>query len=149
MRLITIKKKTMYNKDFKFIFLNYYYYFLFLTCSTRGIEKRTPVQVSIKLKESLSLNPPSLSVFCLSSKMAASVQLNAKLLGPAFIVKPATKQFLKPARIRCAAAATAPPTKRYSITLLPGDGIGPEVIAVAKNVLKLAGSLEGSLFPSR
>ncbi|KDO41815.1 hypothetical protein CISIN_1g024132mg [Citrus sinensis] len=78
--------------------------------------------------------------------MAASVQLNAKLLGPAFIVKPATKHFLKPARIRCAAAATAPPTKRYSITLLPGDGIGPEVIAVAKNVLKLAGSLEGIEF---
>lgn len=74
--------------------------------------------------------------------MAASVQLNAKPLKPAFNVKPATKHSLKPARIRCAAAATTSPTKRYSITLLPGDGIGPEVIAVAKNVLKLAGSLE-------
>jgi isocitrate/isopropylmalate dehydrogenase len=29
------------------------------------------------------------------------------------------------------------------VTLLPGDGIGPEVVAVAKDVLYLAGSLEG------
>ncbi|KVI11183.1 Isocitrate and isopropylmalate dehydrogenase family, partial [Cynara cardunculus var. scolymus] len=33
--------------------------------------------------------------------------------------------------------------KTYNITLLPGDGIGPEVIFVAKNVLNLAGSIEG------
>nr|GMD57855.1 3-isopropylmalate dehydrogenase 2, chloroplastic-like [Ipomoea batatas]GMD59272.1 3-isopropylmalate dehydrogenase 2, chloroplastic-like [Ipomoea batatas] len=36
--------------------------------------------------------------------------------------------------------------KCYSITLLPGDGIGPEVISVAKNALQLAGSLEGIEF---
>lgn len=45
--------------------------------------------------------------------------------------------------VRCAAAS---PQKRYSITLLPGDGIGPEVISVAKNVLNLVGSLEGIEF---
>nr|XP_043618352.1 3-isopropylmalate dehydrogenase 2, chloroplastic-like [Erigeron canadensis] len=34
----------------------------------------------------------------------------------------------------------------YSITLLPGDGIGPEVISVAKKVLTLAASIEGIEF---
>ncbi|KAK1305366.1 hypothetical protein QJS10_CPB11g01699 [Acorus calamus] len=43
-------------------------------------------------------------------------------------------------RVRCSAG---PPKKRYSVTLLPGDGIGPEVISVAKDVLSLAASLEG------
>jgi len=41
---------------------------------------------------------------------------------------------------RCSAAA-----RSYNITLLPGDGIGPEVVAVAKDVLSLAGALEGKL----
>ncbi|GJT75706.1 3-isopropylmalate dehydrogenase, chloroplastic-like protein [Tanacetum coccineum] len=36
--------------------------------------------------------------------------------------------------------------RRYNITLLPGDGIGPEVISVAKNVLNLAASVEGIEF---
>lgn len=74
--------------------------------------------------------------------MAASMQLNVKPLKAAFNLKPATKHSLRPARIRCAATAA---TKKYNITLLPGDGIGPEVISVAKNVLKLAGSLEGTI----
>ena len=42
------------------------------------------------------------------------------------------------ASFRCSAAA-----RSYNITLLPGDGIGPEVVAVAKDVLSLAGALEG------
>lgn len=42
--------------------------------------------------------------------------------------------------IRCSAA------KRYSITLLPGDGIGPEVMSVAKQVLNLTASLQGITF---
>ncbi|CAK9169740.1 unnamed protein product [Ilex paraguariensis] len=50
----------------------------------------------------------------------------------------------RPAKIRCSAT---PPTKSYNITLLPGDGIGPEVISVAKHALKLAGSLEGTSNP--
>jgi 3-isopropylmalate dehydrogenase len=44
------------------------------------------------------------------------------------------------ASLRCSASA-----RSYNITLLPGDGIGPEVVAVAKDVLSLAGSLEGEL----
>ena len=35
--------------------------------------------------------------------------------------------------------------KNYNITLLPGDGIGPEVISDAKNVLNLGASIEGLL----
>ncbi|XLS82558.1 hypothetical protein HN51_048389, partial [Arachis hypogaea] len=31
----------------------------------------------------------------------------------------------------------------YTITFLPGDGIGPEVISVAKDVLVLAGTFKG------
>ena len=42
--------------------------------------------------------------------------------------------------VRCSAAA-----RSYSITLLPGDGIGPEVVAVAKDVLSVAGAKEGKL----
>lgn len=46
-----------------------------------------------------------------------------------------------------AAAAADPPAKKtYSVTVLPGDGIGPEVISVAKNVLTLAASYEGVQF---
>jgi 3-isopropylmalate dehydrogenase len=68
------------------------------------------------------------------------MQINAlHPIKPIFLLKPAS---LRPSRIRCAAATTKQ-SKRYSITLLPGDGIGPEVISVAKNVLNLAGSLEG------
>jgi isocitrate/isopropylmalate dehydrogenase len=31
----------------------------------------------------------------------------------------------------------------YNITLLPGDGIGPEVVDVAKDILFVAGAKEG------
>ncbi|EOY25973.1 Isopropylmalate dehydrogenase 2 isoform 2 [Theobroma cacao] len=77
--------------------------------------------------------------------MAASIQLNVRSIKAPFNLTPVPKQCPKPSRISCAAAA-ATPTKRYSITLLPGDGIGPEIIFVTKNVLKLAGSLEGIEF---
>ncbi|KAJ3693556.1 hypothetical protein LUZ60_009036 [Juncus effusus] len=50
-----------------------------------------------------------------------------------------------PARFRCSVAANSS-ERSYSLTLLPGDGIGPEVVAVAKDVLSLAGSLEGIKF---
>jgi hypothetical protein len=74
--------------------------------------------------------------------MAACLQLNAKSFRPYFRLNSVSvsKQSPKPGRIRC---ATTTSSKRYTITLLPGDGIGPEVISVATNVLKLAGSLEG------
>ncbi|KAK1408450.1 hypothetical protein QVD17_40233 [Tagetes erecta] len=47
------------------------------------------------------------------------------------------KHHSRPLTVRC---------RSYDITLLPGDGIGPEVISVAKNVLNRAGSLEGIEF---
>ena len=34
----------------------------------------------------------------------------------------------------------------HRITLLPGDGIGPEIMDVAVNVLKEVGSIEGESF---
>ena len=37
-------------------------------------------------------------------------------------------------------------TKSYRITLLPGDGIGPEIMAVAVDVLKAVGQLENIQF---
>ncbi|KAF9626193.1 hypothetical protein IFM89_031320 [Coptis chinensis] len=46
-------------------------------------------------------------------------------------------------RIRCSASSKR---REYNITLLPGDGIGPEVISVAKKVLTLAGSQQGIEF---
>ncbi|KAK9083140.1 hypothetical protein Scep_029611 [Stephania cephalantha] len=46
--------------------------------------------------------------------------------------------------IRCAAATAK--ARTYNITLLPGDGIGPEVVSVAKDVLDAAGSLNGITF---
>ncbi|VAH70615.1 unnamed protein product [Triticum turgidum subsp. durum] len=42
------------------------------------------------------------------------------------------------ATLRCSAAS-----RSYNITLLPGDGIGPEVVSVAKDVLSVAGAKEG------
>ncbi|GMI78118.1 isopropylmalate dehydrogenase 2, ARABIDOPSIS ISOPROPYLMALATE DEHYDROGENASE 2 [Hibiscus trionum] len=75
--------------------------------------------------------------------MAASLHLNVRSLSVPFNLKPVAKHSPRPTSIRCASRAAAAPPKSYNITLLPGDGIGPEVISVAKSVLKLAGSLEG------
>ncbi|KAK6120497.1 hypothetical protein DH2020_045755 [Rehmannia glutinosa] len=76
--------------------------------------------------------------------MAASLQLNFKPLKPRLLhAKPASKTAPKFSSIRCSAAT---PSKSYTLTLLPGDGIGPEVISVAKNALQLVGSLEGIEF---
>ncbi|CAN1294965.1 3-isopropylmalate dehydrogenase, chloroplastic [Linum perenne] len=70
--------------------------------------------------------------------MATSVQIRFNSVGTALRVKPASKCSRGLFRVSCAANASP---KQYSITLLPGDGIGPEVISVAKNVLKLTASL--------
>ncbi|KAF0923769.1 hypothetical protein E2562_006727 [Oryza meyeriana var. granulata] len=51
-----------------------------------------------------------------------------------------------PARRLMAAVRCSVAKRTYNITLLPGDGIGPEVVAVAKDVLSLAGALEGVEF---
>lgn len=48
------------------------------------------------------------------------------------------------ASFRCSAA---PSRRGYSVTLIPGDGIGPEVVSVARDVLSLVGSHEGEALP--
>ncbi|XP_010244746.1 PREDICTED: 3-isopropylmalate dehydrogenase 2, chloroplastic-like isoform X2 [Nelumbo nucifera] len=71
----------------------------------------------------------------------ASLQFNVR---PFRAIVPSRPSCLpKCGRIQCSVTSTH---KRYNITLLPGDGIGPEVISVAKDVLKLAGSQEGIEF---
>ncbi|KAE9467703.1 hypothetical protein C3L33_00377, partial [Rhododendron williamsianum] len=76
--------------------------------------------------------------------MAASLQLNLRPFRlQQFRSNSVPKQAPKFATICCSANT---PKRRYTITLLPGDGIGPEVISVAKNVLNLTGSLEGIEF---
>ncbi|KAI8529418.1 hypothetical protein RHMOL_Rhmol12G0223500 [Rhododendron molle] len=76
--------------------------------------------------------------------MVASLQHNVITFRPNHShSKPLSKHSLKFATSRCSSTS---PSRRYTITLLPGDGIGPEVISVAKNVLELAGSLEGLEF---
>lgn len=63
-----------------------------------------------------------------------------------FHSKKVPKHATKWGTIRCSASS---PSKSYNITLLPGDGIGPEVISVAKNALQLVSSIEGKyLFKS-
>ncbi|RID75366.1 hypothetical protein BRARA_B02413 [Brassica rapa] len=77
--------------------------------------------------------------------MAAALQTNIRPVKFPATFRALTKQSSPaPFRVRCAAAS--PGKKRYNITLLPGDGIGPEVISIAKNVLQQAGSLEGLEF---
>lgn len=73
----------------------------------------------------------------------ARLQLDAKPFSSFLSRNPISKHTLKVGRISCSAAS---PSKRYSITLLPGDGIGPEVISVAKNVLNLAASIDGFFY---
>ncbi|KAF7134593.1 hypothetical protein RHSIM_Rhsim08G0209300 [Rhododendron simsii] len=76
--------------------------------------------------------------------MAASLQLNLRPFRlQQFRSNSVPKQAPNFATICCSANT---PKRRYTITLLPGDGIGPEVISVAKNVLNLTGSLEGIEF---
>ncbi|RZR91634.1 hypothetical protein BHM03_00019821 [Ensete ventricosum] len=68
--------------------------------------------------------------------MAAAVQANLSRAFETLIL--GSRRPVHPrrwARIRCSAAAS--PRRSYSITLLPGDGIGPEVVSVAKDVLSL------------
>ncbi|XP_052175958.1 3-isopropylmalate dehydrogenase 2, chloroplastic-like [Diospyros lotus] len=76
--------------------------------------------------------------------MAASLKFDLRLFRSSqFHSKYLSKRYSTSLTVRCSATSQA---RRYSITLLPGDGIGPEVISVAKNVLNLTGSLEGIVF---
>ncbi|RZC43499.1 hypothetical protein C5167_036450 [Papaver somniferum] len=77
----------------------------------------------------------------------ASLQLNLKpfkILTPFKYSSSSSSCTPKWGKIQC--AATSNPPKSYNITLLPGDGIGPEVVSVAKQVLNLTASLEGIEF---
>ncbi|WZZ07405.1 hypothetical protein YC2023_093326 [Brassica napus] len=80
--------------------------------------------------------------------MAAALQTNIRPVKFPATFRALTKQSPAPFRVRCCAVNSAG-KKRYNITLLPGDGIGPEVISIAKNVLQQAGSLEGVEFSFR
>ncbi|KAL6497096.1 3-isopropylmalate dehydrogenase, chloroplastic [Orobanche gracilis] len=76
--------------------------------------------------------------------MAASLQINFKPLKPRLIhSKSHSKGAPIFSTIRCSAST---PKKTYTLTLLPGDGIGPEVISVAKSALQLVASVEGFEF---
>ncbi|XP_062089919.1 3-isopropylmalate dehydrogenase 2, chloroplastic isoform X1 [Humulus lupulus] len=72
--------------------------------------------------------------------MAATLQFYGKTVRPLVLPNSASRYSPKPSRITCSAVSQS---RRYTITLLPGDGIGPEIISVAKNVLNLTASLEG------
>jgi hypothetical protein len=78
----------------------------------------------------------------LAARMAASASMQVISVKPPFQYQQ-QNNFKKPVIIRCCSSSST--KKSYNITLLPGDGIGPEVISVAKNVLNLAGSIEGLL----
>ncbi|PWA40632.1 Isocitrate and isopropylmalate dehydrogenase family [Artemisia annua] len=79
--------------------------------------------------------------------MAASASMQVISVKPPFQSQQ-QNNIRKPVIIRCcsSSSSTTAAKKSYNITLLPGDGIGPEVISVAKNVLNLAGSIEGIEF---
>ncbi|RZC58327.1 hypothetical protein C5167_005639 [Papaver somniferum] len=74
----------------------------------------------------------------------ASLQLNLKPFKTPTPFKHTSSSTPKWGKIQCSATSTK--KKSYNITLLPGDGIGPEVVSVAKQVLNLTASLEGIEF---
>ena len=51
----------------------------------------------------------------------------------------ATKKTARAARTRDD-ASTMHASKRYNVTILPGDGIGPEIMRVARDALEAAGA---------
>ncbi|KAF3325716.1 3-isopropylmalate dehydrogenase 2 [Carex littledalei] len=68
----------------------------------------------------------------------AALQANPRPLKALTIGRRRPSPSLNPTRLRCSASGKSA-ERSYSVTLLPGDGIGPEVVAVAKDVLSLAG----------
>jgi len=62
--------------------------------------------------------------------------------GTVAVKGPRNVQSRRPVVVRAAANGDVK-EKRYKVTVLPGDGIGPEIIGVAKDVLNLVGSQEG------
>lgn len=74
------------------------------------------------------------------------MQLNIRPFRHSLQSKPISRFLSSSPKCVTIRSSTTWSSKRYNITLLPGDGIGPEVISVAKDVLKLAGSNEGIAF---
>ncbi|CAN6845847.1 unnamed protein product [Brassica oleracea] len=77
--------------------------------------------------------------------MSTALQIHASGIKlPVSLIPCTTKQISRASkrvgRIRCSATT---PNKKYTIAVLPGDGIGTEVTPVAVEALRLAGSLEG------
>ncbi|KAJ6812945.1 3-isopropylmalate dehydrogenase 2, chloroplastic-like [Iris pallida] len=70
----------------------------------------------------------------------AFLQLKALTLAPT--IRPLPRRRHRRHIFLCSSSTNATARRSYTITLLPGDGIGPEVISVAKSVLSLAASLE-------
>eukprot|EP00262_Sarcandra_glabra_P018718 TRINITY_DN681_c0_g1_i1.p1 TRINITY_DN681_c0_g1~~TRINITY_DN681_c0_g1_i1.p1 ORF type:complete len:408 (+),score=76.54 TRINITY_DN681_c0_g1_i1:126-1349(+) len=75
----------------------------------------------------------------------ACFQLNLRPLKTLRVSPKTENPWRKWGKIQCSANTTTN-SKSYNVTLLPGDGIGPEVISVAKAVLTLAGSQQGIEF---
>lgn len=79
----------------------------------------------------------------------SSFQLKPNTCGSTRALKPSAiprrqSLVISRGRIQCSAATTA--GKSYKITLIPGDGIGPEVVSIARDVLSVVGSHEGINF---
>lgn len=90
---------------------------------------------------------PSLSARLFVDPSMASSQLNFTNLNLTLYAasRRRSSSSRKWGRFHCS-SSYRPSSKSYKVTLLPGDGIGPEVISVAKDVLQVAGSLEGQPF---
>ncbi|CAM8997118.1 hypothetical protein QQ045_008053 [Rhodiola kirilowii] len=73
--------------------------------------------------------------------MAADLQLNVAPFRSLNWQRKLSHVSRRRSSFKCAAVASG--KKQFNVTLLPGDGIGPEVISVAKNVLNLVASREG------
>ncbi|CAH2073689.1 unnamed protein product [Thlaspi arvense] len=74
--------------------------------------------------------------------MAGLLRIHVSSTRNPVALRSGTKQTYKRASVRVTCAAYTP-KKRYSIAVLPGDGVGNEVIPIAVDALRLAGSLEG------
>lgn len=84
-------------------------------------------------------------VSVLRGAAAASVKPTSQLLGLRSSNGSSSSRRAAGARSRTVAMASGATKgdRSYKLTVLPGDGIGPEIIKVAIDVLRLVGSQEG------
>ncbi|KAL5978707.1 3-isopropylmalate dehydrogenase 2, chloroplastic [Asimina triloba] len=76
-------------------------------------------------------------------------QVNPKPFKASLALPSQSPHSLKWRKFRCCSSLHNQPTRSYKVTLLPGDGIGPEVVSVAKDVLSLVGTQQGIEFQFR